>query len=177
MTADQLMECRYVVGEPFLCNRYGNFEVFDSRNRNRVALCLDRASAELIAAALNTHPTAVASHAEGEVVAYSVPSGHAMPDGSMEDGPWTLVFADEASDYEKRIGIPLYYHPPRFGDEARDAAYRNLLAASKTYFIRYCVDEADEDPQWTGCSEQQSIDARELRDAIDAGMAARGDDK
>lgn len=46
-----------------------------------------------------------------EPVAYVCPTSHATADGSMEDGPEYLEWADEASDYEKRVGIPLYTHP------------------------------------------------------------------
>lgn len=51
------------------------------------------------------------SRAGGEVVAYIVPTANAMQDGSMEDGPDYLEWADEASEYEKKIGMPLYTRP------------------------------------------------------------------
>lgn len=44
-------------------------------------------------------------------VAYVCPTSHHARDGSMEDGPDYLEWADEASDYEKRVGTPLYTHP------------------------------------------------------------------
>ena len=47
----------------------------------------------------------------GEPVAYVCPTSHVTADGSMEDGPDYLEWADEASDYEKRVGTPLYTHP------------------------------------------------------------------
>lgn len=52
-----------------------------------------------------------ASVVQQEPVAYVCPTSHATADGSMEDGPEYLEWADEASDYEKRVGIPLYTHP------------------------------------------------------------------
>lgn len=52
-------------------------------------------------------------HLQGEAVpvAYIVPSARVCHDGSMEDGPDSLCFADEADDYVKRVGAPLYAHP------------------------------------------------------------------
>lgn len=53
------------------------------------------------------------SHLQGEAVpvAYIVPSARVCHDGSMEDGPDSLCFADEADDYVKRVGAPLFAHP------------------------------------------------------------------
>ena len=54
---------------------------------------------------------AALQQAESEPVAYVCPTSHHARDGSMEDGPDYLEWADEASDYEKRVGTPLYTHP------------------------------------------------------------------
>ena len=51
----------------------------------------------------------------GEPVAYVCPTSHVTADGSMEDGPDYLEWADEARDYEKRVGCPLYTHPSPTG--------------------------------------------------------------
>jgi hypothetical protein len=66
----------------------------------------------------------------------------------------------------------------------RDAIASALLAAEKrgeerererwapavTYFERYCQDEADDSAvEWTGCSEEQHIDARAFAAAIRKG--------
>lgn len=51
------------------------------------------------------------SEAQQEPVAYVCPTSHATVDGSMEDGPEYLEWADDTSDYEKRVGTPLYTHP------------------------------------------------------------------
>jgi len=44
-------------------------------------------------------------------VAYIVPSARVSSDGSWEDGPNSLVFAEEADDYVRRVGAPLFTHP------------------------------------------------------------------
>lgn len=49
--------------------------------------------------------------AEQVLVAYVCPTSHVTADGSMEDGPDYLAWADEASNYEKRVGTPLYTTP------------------------------------------------------------------
>lgn len=61
--------------------------------------------------------------ATSEPVAYVCPTVHHAHDGSIEDGPDYLEWADEASDYEKSVGTPLYYHPaPGVSDDVvRDA--------------------------------------------------------
>ena len=52
------------------------------------------------------------------------------------------------------------------------AAFAELIEASRTYYTRYCQDEADDTFDCsdfgldTGCSQQQSEDARALRDAL-----------
>lgn len=70
--------------------------------------------------------------------------------------------------------VPLFTNQGETSVDVLDAVHLNLLAAAQSYYTRYCVDEADEEgPHWTGCSEQQSIDARELRDAISAAIAIR----
>ena len=60
-------------------------------------------------------PVAQSANTVGDVlqepVAYVCPSSHVTADGSMEDGPDYLEWADEASDYEKRVGTPLYTAP------------------------------------------------------------------
>ena len=53
----------------------------------------------------------VAARKQDEPVAYVVPTSSVAHDGSREDVPDYLEWADEASDYEKRIGYPLYTHP------------------------------------------------------------------
>lgn len=64
-----------------------------------------------------------------EPVAFAVPTSHAAQDGSMEDGPEYLEWADEASDYEKRIGTKLYTHPqPQAEAVSPDKAQNFYLA-------------------------------------------------
>jgi hypothetical protein len=51
--------------------------------------------------------------------------------------------------------------------EAAEAALCDVASAANLYYTRYVQDEADEDgPANTGCTVQQSQDARALRDAL-----------
>lgn len=65
-------------------------------------------------ASWNTREALAQPDADDKVVAFVVPTSHVTQDGSMEDGPEYLEWADKASDYEKRIGTPLYTrHQPQ----------------------------------------------------------------
>lgn len=68
------------------------------------------------------------------------------------------------------ITQPLYDPPPAVAVNDR------LLSAAEKYFTRYCQDEASEfGIEDTGCTDDQHKDAAELRDAIKAAKAARGE--
>lgn len=86
----------------------------------------------------------------GEPVAYMCPTSRAMAGWSMEDGPDYLEWADEASDYEKRVGKPLYTHPSP--TDLRAEYLRGLEDA------------------WKVCDERANgvNDAQECADAIEA---------
>ncbi|WP_426269209.1 hypothetical protein ACN9MB_13355 [Dyella kyungheensis] len=121
-------------------------------------------------------------YARGESINTRADSGEAVAwlvtDGSLfVDKAFTTKAHAERSVSDRKDGAhiePLFTNPRATAVDVRDAVQRNLLAAAQTYYTRYCVDESDEDgPHWTGCSEQQSIDARELRDAISAAIASR----
>lgn len=65
-------------------------------------------------------------------VAYVCPTSHHAHDGSMEDGPDYLEWADEASDYEKRVGTPLYSHHAPGVPTVPAAALDRLMALLET---------------------------------------------
>jgi hypothetical protein len=48
---------------------------------------------------------------EQEPVAWAVPCSRACADGSMEDGPVQFQGHDDAGEYARKIGWPLYRHP------------------------------------------------------------------
>ena len=78
-----------------------------------------------------------------------------------------------------RLNYPAWFERFRVGGgqppaEARPAVDREAVArvvavceAAQVYYERYCQDEAaDDGPDFTGCSEQQHLDAQHLRDAL-----------
>lgn len=91
-----------------------------------------------------------------EPVAYVCPTSHVMADGSMEDGPDYLEWADEASDYEKRVGTPLYTHPSP--TDLRAEYVRGLDDAAKAFEA-----EADTWKAWpqAGAAKRKGVKAIE----------------
>lgn len=57
--------------------------------------------------------------------------------------------------------------PPQSGERAE--ALERVARAAKVYYTGYCQDEAeDANGDWTGCSREQFIAAKELKEAIAA---------
>lgn len=107
-------------------------------------------------AAWNTRPKA----SEEGAVAWIVPQWRGMPDGSIEDGPDILVFDDDATIYETRIGTPLYTTPRATAEDVRDAErYRYLR--NEGNFGRE-IDVCDDD--------YRIIEGAKLDQAIDAAI-------
>lgn len=84
------------------------------------------------------------SRAGGEVVAYIVPTANAMQDGSMEDGPDYLEWADEASEYEKKIGMPLYTRPAPAEPQAVAKGWK-LVPVEPTAEMLKAADDGDDE--------------------------------
>ena len=97
----------------------------------------------------------------GEVVAWIVPQWRGMPDGSIEDGPDKLVFEDEATTYETRIGVPLYTRPAPSAEDARDARRYRRVRSSCGEFVRYA-----------GAGSHHLLEDDELDKAIDQALAS-----
>lgn len=80
-----------------------------------------------------TNPAEIGRKSVGEeAVAYIVPVARVTQDGSYEDGPSELCFADEADDYVRRVGAPLYLtpaQPPASAEVGRDAERRKWFDA------------------------------------------------
>lgn len=64
-----------------------------------------------VAEMLAERNAARSSEGKDGAVAWIVPSARVTSDGSYEDGPESLVFESEATDYIRRIGAPLYTRP------------------------------------------------------------------
>ncbi|AHX16180.1 hypothetical protein CH75_06235 [Dyella jiangningensis] len=178
MTTDQLRECPFC-GE---CNSYVERYDFSScyvtcnkcMSRGPVMVIEDEDEEvpghDPALLAWNTRPTAVASHAEGEVVAWMVTRDRdpTFPRTYSEKELAVACAASVTLPPFAKI-VDLYTHPPRSGDEADAARYRWLR--DRGWFTNnYGEFEASDDET----AEHVSV---MLDQAIDAAMAARGGEK
>lgn len=162
---DQLREC------PF-CNGDGELDI--DENHNHFVSCIEcraegsrAACASDAANAWNTRPTAVASHAEGEVVAWQyrmvLASGRASNWQTASKELFDYYVSHPTFDDTKIETRELFTHPPRSGDEVIKAVrelantFRRVepnIIEKQAVVYRYAADQIDK--------------------AIDAAMAAGG---
>ncbi|WP_038616613.1 hypothetical protein [Dyella jiangningensis] len=169
MTADQLRECREAFMKWF---RTTSPQTLDFTIQSTIREFAYQAWKDATIKA-NTRPTAVASHAEGEVA--FVPSLAMMRVNKSGEVGHASCWLDPSF-----IGKTVYVyaelhhdsHPPRSGDEASDAARYRWLRDHVFYADgKYRITQAD----------HQEVEPRAYADggerfeaSIDAAMAARG---
>jgi hypothetical protein len=171
---DQLREC------PF-CNGDGELDI--DENHNHFVSCIEcraegsrAACASDAANAWNTRPTAVASHAEGEVVAWQyrmvLASGRASNWQTASKELFDYYVSHPTFDDTKIETRELFTHPPRSGDEARDAArwrkFLSMVDPDKVpggFTLYFAIEEG---------TDQLCYADNDITEIVDAAMAARG---